>query len=153
MWRSLWAVTPAGQRRLAARRAERLGGGHDGPDDALAGVVLVAAAAARGREDESAWIRLPGGVPVAREFVAEGREDVDQPLAGCGLGVADADAAVGRVDGGPGERRRLSDSQPGEDQRRDQRTTRGARSRVRVERAGSLDRRGDLLGRAQILRG
>jgi hypothetical protein len=88
-------------------------GGDDGPDDALARVVLVAAWAARGGEDEVVRPRGRRGVPVAGELVAQRGQDVDEPDAGLGLGVADGDPAVGEVDVAPAQRCGLADPQAG----------------------------------------
>jgi hypothetical protein len=66
-----------GQGLLLALHQQRLGVRDDGPDHALPGVVLVAAAAARGREDEIGWLRFGGGVPVARQLVAQRWQDPD----------------------------------------------------------------------------
>jgi hypothetical protein len=91
------------ERRLAAPHEQLVGVSDDRADDALASVVLVAAAPRRGREDElgrrGARVRLT----VAGELVAEGGEDVDQANPGLGLRVTDGDAAVGEVDVLPGQ--------------------------------------------------
>jgi hypothetical protein len=86
-------------------------------------------------------------VPVAGELVAQGREDVDEPDARLGLGVADGDATVGEVDVAPPQRGRLPDPQAGVDERRDQRAAPGgARLGLGVELGRRVDHGDDLLG-------
>jgi hypothetical protein len=135
------------KRRLASPREQLVGVSDDRADDALAGVVLVAAAPRRGREDEVGRSGARARVAVAGELVAEGGEDVDQADPGLGLRVADGDAAVGEVDVLPGQGGRLADPQAGVDERGDQRAAAGRTClRLCVELGGGVDHRDDLLG-------
>jgi hypothetical protein len=85
------------QRRLAAPREQLVGVSDDRADDALAGVVLVAAPARRGREDEVSLPGAPARVAVGGELVSEGGEDVDQADPSLGLRVTDGDAEGARA--------------------------------------------------------
>jgi hypothetical protein len=123
----------------------------DGPDHALAGVVLVAPTPGGSREDEVVRLGPVGGVAVDRQLVAERGEDVDEPDAGLGLRVSDRDPAVGEVDVLPEQGRGLADTQAGVDERRDQRAAAGCPScGLGVELRGGVDQGGDLLGRLEV---
>jgi len=73
---------------------ERLGGG---------------ASAHRGGEHEVVGLGAGCGVPVARDFVTQRGEDVDEPDSRVGLGVA-----IGEIDVAPAQSRRLTDPQTGD---------------------------------------
>lgn len=138
------------QEAVATLGQQFVGPLHRGGHHLRPGVVLVAHRPGGGGEGQVAELAPTSGLlagAMGGQFVAEGGQHVHLAHARVGLGAADEQAASGEIHVRPHQGAGLADPQPGEDERREQRSPIvGARRRSAIEVGRRIEQRRNLLG-------
>jgi hypothetical protein len=132
---------PAGVHELLVRQR------HSPLQDAPPNVVAVLRATGSRREDEVAQRRVDVARAIADQLVAQDRQEVDIADSGLRLRVADPQPASGEIHVAPPQLQELTDAEPAERERRDQRAAvaRITGSRPVVKLTSGIEERFDLL--------